>query len=65
MKQLERLWPLRAHAGISRSELALKSGISAHMIGQLERGETEASRRTVMRLSAALGMPARELLKGE
>ncbi len=63
--KLERLQNLRTQAGLTRRELARRSGVSVHTIGQLERGETGASLHTVERLSVALGIPARELLKGE
>ena len=63
--KLERLQNLRTQAGLTRRELARRSGVSVHRIGQLERGETGASLHTVERLSEALEMPARELLKGE
>lgn len=49
----------RKSTGISRDELAQKSGISVENIGELEEGEGNPSVKTLQKLARAMGMQLR------
>jgi transcriptional regulator with XRE-family HTH domain len=51
-----RLRALRAEHGLTILELAAKAGISAGLISQIERGNSNPSMKTIQRLRAALGV---------
>jgi transcriptional regulator with XRE-family HTH domain len=51
-----RLRALRAERGLTILELAAKAGISAGLISQIERGNSNPSMRTIQRLRTALGV---------
>lgn len=51
----ERLKKLRADAELSQTELAAKAGMESNSLARLERGVTQPSWATVLKLAAALG----------
>ncbi|MFC7735809.1 cupin domain-containing protein [Roseomonas sp. GCM10028921] len=51
-----RLRALRAAQGLTILELAAKAGLSAGLISQIERGNSNPSMRTIQRLRSALGI---------
>lgn len=52
----DRIRSLRGERGLSTLELAAKSGVSAGMISQIERGNSNPSIKTLQRLRSALGI---------
>jgi len=61
---VERLKELRRERVLSLRELEERSGVSYNTIWRLEDGRQGAHPRTIRRLAEALGVEARELLKG-
>ncbi len=61
---MERLKELRRERVLSLRELEERSGVSYNTIWRLEDGRQGAHPRTIRRLAEALGVEARELLKG-
>jgi len=53
----ERLRAYRNRAGLSQEDLAEKAGIHPTYIGQLERGEKNATMETVEKVARALNLP--------
>jgi len=51
----------RKWQGLSRKELARRAGISSVFLGEIERGEKDASSHSMCRLAEALGVPLGEL----
>lgn len=60
----ERLMEARSRLGLSQTELAEKSGVSANAIVNFERGHTKPRVKTLMALAEAVGQPW-ELFKTE
>ncbi|HAN22073.1 MAG: hypothetical protein A2Y15_07620 [Clostridiales bacterium GWF2_36_10] len=60
----ERLRLYRNRAGLSQEELAEKSGLHNTYIGQLERGEKNATLESIEKVAKALNLPFEELFKG-
>lgn len=58
-----KLRELREERFLSHRELANLAGVSPTTIHNLEAGRTEAQRRTIRKLAAALGVEPRELLE--
>ena len=56
---------LRRLAALSQQELAARAGTTQETISRLERGHHQARGGTLRRLAEALGVEARELMKGE
>ncbi|HQY07597.1 MAG TPA: helix-turn-helix transcriptional regulator [Burkholderiaceae bacterium] len=54
---------LRAETGRSQECLALDAGIDRSYLGGIERGEHNLTLVNLLRVSAALGLPASELLR--
>jgi transcriptional regulator with XRE-family HTH domain len=54
---------LRAETGRSQEALALDAGIDRSYLGGIERGEHNLTLVNLLRVSAALGIPASELLR--
>lgn len=61
----ETLIALRVMAGFSQAELARRSGVSQGHLSQIERGDRNASPRTIKRLASGLGVPIGALLTAE
>jgi transcriptional regulator with XRE-family HTH domain len=61
----EKLRKLRRGAALSQQELAELAGTTQETISRLERGHHAARGRTLRRLSGALGVEPKELMKGE
>ncbi|MFE1599227.1 helix-turn-helix domain-containing protein [Methylobacterium sp. ID0610] len=59
-----RIRGLRHRAGLSTAELALKAGVSAGVISQIERGLGNPSLKTLERLRIALDVPLMTLIEG-
>ncbi len=59
----EKLAELRERRFLSHRELAKLAGVSPQTVLNLEHGETEAQRRTVRKLAAALEVDPAELVK--
>ena len=57
----ERIRAYRRQAGMSQEALAEKAGLHATYIGQLERGEKNATIETVEKVASALGLPMEKL----
>ena len=55
----------RKELGLSQEELADRAQVHRTFIGHVERGETNVSIANIDRISAALEIPASELLKSE
>ena len=55
---------LRRRAALSQAELAERAGTTQETISRLERGHHHARGGTLRRLAEALGVEARELMKG-
>jgi transcriptional regulator with XRE-family HTH domain len=55
---------LRMERAWSQRDLARESGVAQDTITRLETGKREAQPRTIRRLSEALGVQPRELMKG-
>ena len=63
-KQLGRtVRQLRIEAGLSQSALAEKADLALNFVGEIERGEKNASLETTLRLARALGLSGAELLQ--
>jgi transcriptional regulator with XRE-family HTH domain len=62
---VERLRELRRERVLSLRELEEKSGISYNTIWRLEDGRQGAHPRTIRKLAEALGVDAKELIRGE
>jgi transcriptional regulator with XRE-family HTH domain len=63
---LEQLMIERARRGLSRRELAKRSGVNEHTISEAERGIRKPRATTVARLAEALGLEPEDLLgKGQ
>jgi transcriptional regulator with XRE-family HTH domain len=60
---LKTLRVARAEAGLTKVELAARSGVSRDTIARLERGSSEPQERTLYKLAAALGVGVAELLE--
>lgn len=60
----ERIRSLRLRAGLSTSELAIRAGLSAGVISQIERGLGNPSLKTLERLRIALGVSLTALIEG-
>ena len=60
-----RLKQLRRERALSQRDLAAASGVSQDTIARLELGQREAQPRTLRRLSEALDVAPRELMKGD
>ncbi len=61
-----RLTGAREERGLNRSQLARKAGLSAGMIGQIERGKVQPSLQTVEKIAAALELsPCYFLVEGD
>jgi len=56
---------LRRGRGWTQEELAMKAGLTAKFVGQMERGEAAASLRTMEQMANALVLPLHELLQLE
>ena len=54
---------LRIEAGLSQLALAEKADLALNFVGEIERGEKNASLETTLRLARALGISGSELLK--
>jgi transcriptional regulator with XRE-family HTH domain len=52
----------RAKLGVGQRELARRAGISTATLSRIERGEVRVGLDTAIRLAAALGIPATQLL---
>ncbi len=59
----ERVRTQRRLAALSQEELADRAGVHRTYVGQVERGEVNISIDNIARISAALELPAFELLK--
>jgi transcriptional regulator with XRE-family HTH domain len=59
-----RVRSIRQTLGLSSAELALRAGLSAGVISQIERGQANPSLRTLERLRLALDVPLMVLLEG-
>jgi transcriptional regulator with XRE-family HTH domain len=59
-----RVRAIRQMLGLSSAELALQAGLSVGVISQIERGQANASLRTLDRLRLALDVPLMVLLEG-
>lgn len=59
----ERLRALRLAAGLTQERLAERADVHTTYIGQLERGEKNATIESVLKLSRALGLPAEQLFR--
>ena len=57
----ERIRAYRRQSGMSQAALAEKAGLHTTYIGQLERGEKNATIETVEKVAAALGLPMDKL----
>lgn len=53
---------LRTAEGISQIVLAEKAGLTHNFVGEIERGEGQASVTTLVKLAAAFGLKGGELL---
>jgi transcriptional regulator with XRE-family HTH domain len=53
---------LRIEAGMSQLVLAEKADLALNFVGEIERGEKNASLETTLRLARALGISGAELL---
>lgn len=53
---------LRIEAGFTQSALAEKADLALNFVGEIERGEKNASLETTLRLARALGISGSELL---
>lgn len=53
---------LRVLAGLSQAELARRSGVSQGHISELERGDKNASPKTIKKLAEALAVPMPALM---
>jgi len=51
----------RERQGVSRTELASLAGVSADLLGRIERGDADPRMSVLLALAAVLGMPPREL----
>jgi transcriptional regulator with XRE-family HTH domain len=60
----ERVRSLRLRDGLSTSELAIRAGLSAGVISQIERGLGNPSLKTLERLRVALGVSLMTLIEG-
>jgi len=60
-----RIRELRAHRGMTISELALATEVSAGLISQVERGRTDPSLETLRKISRVLDVPLFELFEQE
>jgi transcriptional regulator with XRE-family HTH domain len=60
-----RLKQLRRERALSQRDLAASSGVSQDTIARLELGLRDAQPRSLRRLSEALGVEPRELMKGQ
>jgi transcriptional regulator with XRE-family HTH domain len=58
-----RVRALREARGLSLRELALRSGVSAPMLSQVERGETSPTLAVAQRIAAGLGLTLSQLLR--
>jgi transcriptional regulator with XRE-family HTH domain len=52
----------RAELGVSQEDLAHRSGMHRTYLGGIERGERNPSYANILRIAAALGVPASALL---
>ena len=59
-----RLKALRIEQALTQGELAAKADVALNTVARLERNETEPHMPTARKLAAALGVPPRELTKG-
>jgi len=59
----ERIKNLRRNRGISQEKLADLSGLHRSHMGQIERGESNLTLRTLGRVGSALAVPVVELVK--
>lgn len=60
----ERIRTLRQQKGISQEELADRSSIHRSHLGQIERGESDSSMSTLLRLSQGLNLSVSTIIKG-
>lgn len=60
----QRIRTLRQQQGISQEELADRSSIHRAHMGEIERGETDSSISTLLRLSQGLNLSVSMLIKG-
>ena len=58
-----RIRVLRETKGLSQDLLAVRSGLHRSHVGQVERGESNVTVRTLWKIGAALGVPVRELVR--
>lgn len=58
------LTALRVYAGFSQAELSRRSGVSQGHISELERGDKNASPKTIKKLAAGLNVPMAALFGG-
>src|SRR5438093_12310160 len=58
-----RVHALRDARGLSLRDLAARSGVSAPMLSQVERGETSPTLATAQRIAAGLDLPLSTLLR--
>lgn len=54
---------IRVSAGISQEQLALKADVDRSYVGRVERGDNNVAMLTLLRIAAALGVTAAELLE--
>jgi transcriptional regulator with XRE-family HTH domain len=59
-----RIRTLRQHKGMSQEELADRSSIHRSHLGEIERGESDSSISTLLRLSQGLDLSVSMLIKG-
>ena len=57
----ERIKALRKRANLTQEQLAEEAGVSVNFIGNVERGESAASVKTLRRIAKALGVSLKEL----
>src|ERR1700730_3299553 len=58
-----RVRALRESSGLSLRDLAERSGVSAPMLSQVERGETSPTLTIAARIATGLGLPLSQLLR--
>lgn len=60
----KRIRVLRVARGLSQEELGDRSGLHRSHMGQVERGESNVTMETLLKLGFALDVPIVELVKG-
>ena len=60
-----RLRRVRKELALSQQDLERASGVAQHTISALESGKRGARHSTIRKLASALGVDARELMKGK